>query len=280
MNFRVDLHIHTNYSDGVAPPERIVCDAKKLGYEKIAITDHDGVGGIEEALDAGRKCGIEVISGIELATKTKEGIGLHILGYHIDSEHRELRKTLDILHEKRAERNKKLIAVLCHMGYDISENDLKGIQPNDFVGKPVIARVLVGKGYADSVFQVFSSEKLLASPEAKSVRKSKITSQEAIRLIKAAGGRAVLAHPIQTSHIGREGSEEFYGNIENIIRELKEQGLEGLECLHPDQNISQTLRFLEIAEKYDLAVTRGSDFHGANFAEADRPAAVYAEIGI
>ena len=89
-------------------------------------------------------------------------------------------------------------------------------------------------------------------------------------IIKEAGGTPVLAHPIQTRGIGRPGSEEFFTNIEAIIKRLKHQGLKGLECFHPDQNFEQSMRFVEMAEKYHLHITRGSDFHGKDFAEADK----------
>lgn len=278
--YKVDFHIHTIYSDGMSYPEDIVFSAKKLGYEKIAITDHDGIDGIKEALDAGKKAGIKVIAGIELAAKTDSGIGTHILGYNIDTKNEKLLSVLDDLLQKRRRRNERLIAALNSMGYEISEKDLEDIQPNKFIGKPVIARALVDKGYAKSVQQAFDSKKLLGSEIARSVKKEKISSADAVKLINDAGGTAVLAHPIQTRHIGDAGSEEFYKNIEAIVSELKDRGLGGLECLHPDQNLEQSIRFIEIARKYDLLITRGSDFHGSDFAKADKTAYVDITIDI
>lgn len=263
---RIDMHIHTCYSDGQAAPADIVKRAGELGYEKIAITDHDGTDGIGEALAEGEKAKLEVVPGIELASVTDKGIGLHILGYGIDTQNERLRTTLTFLAEKRSERNGKLIKVLNDMGYEIDEKDLRKIQPNNFIGKPVIARALVEKGYAGSVFEVFKSDRFLGNSRARAVKKEKLDSAEAIAVIKAAGGSAVLAHPIQTRHIGDAGSREFYGNIYEIISELRRSGLEGLECFHPDQNREQTVRFIGIAEKLGLYVTRGSDFHGKDFA--------------
>lgn len=160
------------------------------------------------------------------------------------------------------------------MGYEIAMEDLYEIQPNNFIGKPVIARCLVAKGYAENVAEVFKSRSLLGSDAARAVRKEKVDSKDAIKLIKAAGGHAVLAHPIQTKSIGVTGSGEFYENIENIICSLKEAGLEGVECLHPDQDYEQTHKFIDIAERHGLYITRGSDFHGRNFAEAERTAEI------
>lgn len=281
MNARkVDFHIHTIYSDGMASPREIVLSAKKLGYEKIAITDHDGIDGLKEALAAGKNAGLEVVPGIELATKTREGIGLHILGYHINPQSKRLLSVLEDLRKKRGERNERLISALNSMGYEISEEDLTGVQPNEFIGKPVIARALVDKGYADSVSQAFSSKRLLGSETARSVKKEKIGSADAVELINAAGGKAVLAHPIQTRHIGNEGSREFYENIESIVKALKDCGLAGMECLHPDQNLEQSLKFIEIAKKYSLLITRGSDFHGKDFAKADETACVDIDVDV
>lgn len=267
--YKVDFHIHTNYSDGQATPVEIVKQAKELGYDMIAITDHDGVDGIREALIAGETAGLKVIAGIELATETEEGTGLHILGYHIDPENPDLREELARLREKRDVRNRRLIAVLNDMGYDISMEDLQKTQINGFIGKPVIARALCAKGYIDEPGEAFEKGRFLGSEEARKIKKEKLTAARAIELINGAGGIAVLAHPIQTRGVGAPGSEEFYENMDVIIRKLKLQGLRGLECYHPDQNYEQTMRFVEIAEKYHLHITRGSDFHGRELKNAE-----------
>lgn len=267
--YKVDFHIHTNYSDGEATPVEIVKKAKELEYDMIAITDHDGIDGIKEALIAGEAAEIKVIPGIELATETEEGIGLHILGYYFDHNDPDLNAALVELKERRDTRNRKLVQVFNEMGYDISMEELLKKQPSGFIGKPVIARLLAEKGYIGNYKEAFEDGRFLGSEEAKKVKKIKIKASEAIELIKGAGGIAVLAHPIQTRGVGEPGSEEFYKNMDSIIRKLKIQGLKGLECYHPDQDHDQTMRFIELAEKYHLHITRGSDFHGKDFAEAD-----------
>lgn len=267
--YKVDFHIHTNYSDGRATPVEIVKKAKELDYDMISITDHDGVDGIAEALIAGEAAELKVIPGIELATETEEGIGLHILGYYFDHKNPELNTALADLKERRNERNHRLVAVLREMGYDISMEELIERQPNSFIGKPVIARLLEEKGYVEYFKDAFKDGQFLGSEEAKKVKKVKIKASEAIELIKGAGGIAVLAHPIQTRGVGEKGSEEFYKNMDAIIRRLKIQGLKGLECYHPDQDHEQTMHFIELAEKYHLHITRGSDFHGKDFADAE-----------
>lgn len=265
--YKVDFHIHTNFSDGRLSPTAIVKQAKDLEYDMIAITDHDGIDGIKEALIAGEALEIKVIPGIELATETEKGIGLHILGYYFDPEDAHLNEVLEELKRRRNDRNERLIAVLNDMGYELSMADLKGQQPNNYIGKPVIARALAAKGYIEDPKEAFAPGKFLESSQALAVKKVKLTAAEAISLIKDAGGIAVLAHPIQTKGIGEPGSEEFYENIGVIISQLKKQGLGGLECYHPDQNHEQSMRFVELAEKYHLHITRGSDFHGDKFGQ-------------
>lgn len=266
---KVDLHIHTYYSDGESSPAAIVRTAAETGYRAVAITDHDGTGGIREAAAAGREAGIEVITGIELATEMENGTGLHILGYGFDPDDKALNAVLEDLAEKRDQRNRRLINVLNEKGFDISLDELKEGRPGGFIGKPVIARALADKGYIASYKEAFRGDRFFGSPEARAVKKEKLQAAEAIRLIDAAGGITVLAHPIQTRHIGEAGSEEFYINIEKIISQLKTQGIGGLECWHPDQDKAQTERFIGLADRYDLSVTRGSDFHGADYTKAE-----------
>lgn len=265
---KVDYHIHTTFSDGESTPTEIIRAAKELGYDEIAITDHDNVGGLEEARIAGEAVGLRVIPGIELATVTEKGIGLHILGYRIDTKSEELKEFLSWLIQAREDRNERLLAVLRNMGYDIAMDEVE-LGQNSFLGKPNIARTLVKKGYIADERETFS-ERILGSPACRAVKKDKPLAPEAIRVIRGAGGTPVLAHPIQTRNIGDAGSEEFYKNIEEIIADLKKQGLKGLECYHPDQNEEQSLRFVDMAEKYHLHITRGTDFHGSDYAEACR----------
>ena len=269
-DYKADFHIHTTASDGQASPTQIVKRAKELDYDIIAITDHDNTNGIAEGMIAAEAVGIKLIPGIEIAVVTEEGTGLHMLGYHIDIENEALKNFLDAMVQRRTERNEQLFRVLQEMGYDISREDITAGK-NDYIGKPLIARALVSKGYIAEEKQAFGRD-ILGSAKCRAVKKVKPLAKDAIQIIKEAGGTPVLAHPIQTRGIGRPGSEQFYENIDKIIGRLKRQGLKGLECFHPDQDFEQSMRFVEMAEKYHLHITRGSDFHGIDFADAEETA--------
>lgn len=269
-DYKADFHIHTTASDGQASPTQIVKRAKELDYDIIAITDHDNTNGIAEGMIAAEAVGIKLIPGIEIAVVTEEGTGLHMLGYHIDIENEALKNFLDAMVQRRTERNEQLFRVLQEMGYDISREDITAGK-NDYIGKPLIARALVSKGYIAEEKQAFGRD-ILGSAKCRAVKKVKPLAKDAIQIIKEAGGTPVLAHPIQTRGIGQPGSEQFYENIDKIIGRLKRQGLKGLECFHPDQDFEQSMRFVEMAEKYHLHITRGSDFHGIDFADAEETA--------
>ncbi len=146
--------------------------AKALGYHQIAITDHDGIDGLPEALEEGRRVVLTVIPGMELATETASGTELHI--FRLWDGSCRLRRGFSCnerAFQKKSSRNTKLIAALQEMGYDIFEEELRKIQPNDYIGKPVIARALIAKGYASSIPEVFQSKKVLGSETALAIKK-------------------------------------------------------------------------------------------------------------
>ncbi|MBN7773707.1 PHP domain-containing protein [Clostridium aminobutyricum] len=265
MSYKTDLHLHTYFSDGSMSPTDIVKRAKEMGYELISITDHDGVDGIPEATIAGKALGIKVIPGIELSTEDEQRISMHILGYDIDIDNPELLDKLKELKQKRKDRNDQLIEVLNKMGYAISMEDLRFTEGQSYIGKPIIARALLKKGYITDAKQAFESGKFLESPEAKAVKKDKISAEEAITLIKKAGGIAVLAHPMKIKKIGDRGTDQFYEELEKLIQKMKAFGLKGIECYHTDQTNQESLRLVELAEKYHLHITEGSDYHGPEF---------------
>lgn len=255
MNFKTDYHTHSWYSDGTLKPTELIKMYKEKGYDLVALTDHDGVDGVNEAVIAGEALEIQVVPGVELAADMEfEGkqIELHILGYHIDIENDDLLDKLAELRKNRKERNEKLLAKLNEMGYELTYEDLLQRPKQKYVGKPNFARALKAKGYeVPNMWEVFES-----------VEKKKISVQEAIDVIKASGGMAVFAHPMKTKGIGEKGSDEFYKNLEAMTRELKKMGLKGMECFHPSADEKAGLKLVTIAGKSHLHITEGSDFHG------------------
>ncbi|MCI7327443.1 PHP domain-containing protein [Hornefia butyriciproducens] len=265
MGLKMDLHIHSTCSDGTMTPVELVRKYYQEEYGLIALTDHDGIDGVKTAQIAGEALGISVISGIELGTELPDGPELHILGYYIDIGNPELNETLAELRKTRSERNRKLLDVLRSMGYDLTEEDLKQRPDQVYVGKPNFALALQKKGYVKSPEDAFAPGKFLESPEAKAVRRERITAQKAIELINGAGGIASLAHPMKIKGIGEKGSEDFFHRLEEIVKQLKKAGLKGLECFHPSATHEQGIALVKLAEKYKLHVTEGSDYHGPEF---------------
>ncbi|MBQ0079427.1 MAG: PHP domain-containing protein [Eubacterium sp.] len=263
--WKIDYHIHTTLSDGASLPQQVVKAAASMGMESIAITDHDGTDGVAAALKQGKESGIKVVTGIEFATDLGDGTGLRILGYGFDPEHPIMRDKLEFMNEKRRERNVKLLKVLQGQGFDIAYEELKYGRANEFIGKPVIARTMVKKGYLTNYKDAFTPGLYLESPEARAVKKVKVDSVEAIDIINKAGGVAVLAHPIQAKGRGKDVDETFFAWIDGVIGKLTDAGLYGLECYHKDHDITQTKRFLDMAGKYGLKVSRGTDFHGEDY---------------
>ncbi len=260
MEHLVDYHNHTYYSDGTDSPTEVVKRAKEKGYHTIAITDHDGVDGVGEGIIAGEALDIRVIAGIELSTKSEIGSDIHILGYHIDPKNPELLDACRRIREKREDRNRRLLAALEEDGYPLTMEELVTGPGQDFIGKPTIARAMVKKGYINHTWEAFRN--IFAQPHMRKIKKMKLPTQEAIDLVKGAGGIAVLAHPMEISKIGKRGSPEFFENLDDLLKTLRKQGLKGIECIYPDHSEEETLKLIDLAEKYHLHITTGSDYHG------------------
>ena len=272
---KTDLHLHSYYSDGTMSPTALVERAASLGQTKIAITDHDGIGGVEEAVRAGEKMGIEVVPGIEFSTAMKDGPKIHMLGYGIDIYDRRICLVLDALKDIRRERNVRLLKVLNEMGYEISDDELDYSEGRTYVGKPDIAIVLAKKGYIRNPNDAFGPDGLYSSKEIKAVKKSEIDTLDAMRLIHVVGGITVLAHPGKLKRlkkvddpdsIAEKGTEDFYRAVDALADLLiVKGGLDGIECRHTDHTAEDCRRFEQIADKYGLIKTQGSDYHGPEF---------------
>ncbi|MCX7748696.1 MAG: PHP domain-containing protein [Clostridia bacterium] len=246
----IDLHTHTTASDGSMSPREIVRHAKANGLSALAVTDHDTVDGLEDALDEGKKVGLEVIPGVEIGVEFKPE--MHILGYFFNGYTR-IKGTLDKLRENREERNPKIIRKLNEMGYDISMDEVKAEARGNVVGRPHIAKVLINKGYMDSMQQAF--ETLLGSGKPAYFKKDKLTAEAGIGEILDAGGVPVLAHPI---YLGLDEEK-----LDILFATLKSYGLKGVETYYVDHSKEDTGRFLKLADRYGLVPTGGSDFHGS-----------------
>jgi predicted metal-dependent phosphoesterase TrpH len=265
MSDKTDLHLHTYYSDGTQSPEQVVRWAHLQGLHTIAITDHDGIDGIEEATVAAKEFGIKVIPGIEISAQTDEHIGLHILGYDIDTKNQLLRNACETMRKKRKIRNELLMKALNHLGYKLEWKDLDLRSGQDYLGKPQFAMAMVNKGYFKTPKDAFGLKGAFGSKEIRKIRKEKVSDAEAINIIQGAGGMAVLAHPAKISHIGEPGTPEFYSKLDNMLADLKLLGLGGLECVYPEHTDEQTIQFTIMAHRHGLKVTGGSDYHGPEF---------------
>ncbi len=265
----IDLHLHTFYSDGTLSPEELVRRASALGMKTIAVTDHDGINGLDEALYWGSKLGLEVIPGIEFSTimpfgETEKYISVHLLGYGFDRTDGPLREALEIIRKQRDERNIKLLEAIRSLGYDIDEKDLYRLPGRDYIGKPDFARALLRKGYISASYQAFEEGKYLRHPKARLIRREKISAKKAIELINNAGGYCVLAHPMKIKY-PKEFTEGKFELLQTVLDTLISYGLKGMECSYSSHTAGEEEKLLEMAEKLGLIATSGSDFHGPEF---------------
>jgi predicted metal-dependent phosphoesterase TrpH len=248
----IDLHTHSTASDGSMSPAGVVRHACEKGLAAIALTDHDTVDGVQEALEEGKKSGLEVIPGIEISVDFKPE--MHILGYFPGvNGYNDIRKELEIIRQGRDARNKKIINRLNELGIDITLEEVKGEALGDIMGRPHIARVLVNRGFVKSIDEAF--DKYLCREGLAYFKRVELKPEAGIKAIRNAGGLPVLAHPVFL----RKSREE----LDRLLAELKSFGLAGIEALYSENSRDDTGNFLRLAIKYDLLVTGGSDFHGS-----------------
>jgi len=229
--------------------------AQGAAVTAVAITDHDTIDGIAEASQAAAELGIEVIPGVEISARYREAgqdTELHILGYFLDWQSLDLQTKLAHLRTSRHTRNPKIIEKLNDLGLAITYDEVLTLAGNGAVGRPHIARVLMDKGFVTSAKEAF--DRYLAAGAAAYVPRELPEPAEAIALIRAAGGVAVLAHPswLERSDVG------VYKSCER----LKSEGLMGIEVHYSTHKPDQTAQYLDTATRLDLLVTGGSDFHG------------------
>lgn len=258
MNELIDLHVHTTASDGTMTPRDLVLYAASKGLKAVAVTDHDTVGGVAEALEAGKEAGLKVVPGVEISVDYPGE--MHILGYFIDYKDPRLTEGLDRLRQFRENRNPLIVEKLRELGFDITMQEVINAAGGNIVGRPHFAAVMVRKGHVKDTKEAF--ENYLAAGKPAYVKKDRLTPREGIELITGAGGVPVLAHPKYLRF--EEGRD-----LVNLIGELKELGLRGLEVYYSEHSTDETERFHRLAVVNDLIITGGTDFHGTNKADIE-----------
>lgn len=247
----IDLHTHSTCSDGSMTPTQLVKHAAENGIAAIALTDHDTVSGVEEAVAAGKEYGVEVIPAIEFSVKS--ATETHILGYYIDIDNEQIKEILKEIIEKRIERNAVTACLLQELGFDVTLEEAAALAPGGIVGRAHFARVMMNKGYVSSVKEAF--EKYLSSGKPAYFGNQKLEAKTSIEAIHAAGGVAFLAHP----HLIKLPDDK----LENFLVELKSYGLDGLEGYYTDYDEAMKNKFQAMAKKHGLEISGGTDFHAA-----------------
>lgn len=254
----IDLHVHSNCSDGTFTPEELVDLAVKADLVAFAVTDHDTVDGVGRAIQAADGRHIEVIPGVELSCEYQIAPGrkkeIHILGYRIDYTQPFLLDTLTQVAEERDNRNKKMCENLCAAGFPIDYESLTERFGSTILTRAHFARFLLEKGAIPSIDSAF--KKILAEDGPYFVVRKYLTPKEGIDLIKKAGGIPVLAHPLLYKLSVTE--------LHNLITELKDYGLCGIEAMYSRNHGNDEAFVRKLAQDFDLFITGGTDFHGAN----------------
>jgi 3',5'-nucleoside bisphosphate phosphatase len=258
----VDLHTHSTASDGACPPREVMRLADQARLAAVALTDHDTTAGLSEARQAAAQYpGLTLVPGIEISAKFPTGT-LHILGLGIDPESATLAEALRRLQAARAERNPKIFAKLADLSVRVTMEEVlrqTGEDPAQagaserIVGRLHIAQAMIAKGHVRSTQEAF--DKYLATGRPAYVDKERLTPRQSIDAIRGAGGLAVLAHPVQLRYQNRL-------QLETIVRDLIGAGLGGIEAYHSDHSDAQVRLYLELACRFNLAISGGSDFHG------------------
>jgi len=246
MVMPADLHIHTTFSDGTRSPEEIVELAQKSGLTTIAITDHDGVGGIEPAQKRGKELGVEIIPGIEFTTEAHD-TEIHLLGYFIDCHRPKFVETITKIQSGREGRIFEMCKKLKGLGVDIDAQKVFAVAGHQAAGRPHVAQALVDQGHVANFKEAFNKYIDFHGPAY--VPHYKLSPQEAVALIAYSGGVPVYGHPAVS-------------NCDQIIPDLIKVGLRGIEVYYSSHSQRQTEHYLNLAKEYGLLVTGGSDYHG------------------
>ena len=247
----IDLHVHSNASDGSLTPREVADEAIRMGLSSIALTDHDTIDGVPEILDYTKDKELEVVPGIELSCyyNNRE---IHILGFYVDYTNPGLQKELQYLKDARESRNKKMIELMQKDGIDITMEKLLHGNPDSVITRAHFARVLVEDGICKNKDIAF--KKYIGIGCKYYLPKPQVTCETAMRILTTYSKAAFLAHPL-LYHMG-------YSQIEELLIYLKTLGLKGIEAYHSSNNCYESDKLRSMALKLDLEISGGSDFHG------------------
>lgn len=249
----IDLHTHSNISDGTLSPTELVQHAKACGVSVMALTDHDSIAGVDEAVSMGNEIGVTVIPGVEISAAYDER-DIHILGYFVNQNDSEFIEFLHNAWIEREGRNEIIAERFRKSGIPITTDELKRISKSSVITRAHFARWLVDNKYCKSNTDAF--DRFLGKNCPYYVPRSYVPREMAVNAIKKAGGIPVLAHPLMY--------KLDVSGIEPLVREMKDLGIVGLETYYSG-NVSNDEDFVRhLAIKYDLVMTGGSDFHGSN----------------
>ncbi len=247
---KIDLHIHTTYSDGMLSPEQIVDTALECGLDVIALTDHDNILSHKIAYDYAKQknYNLEIIQGVEINTLYK-GYEVHILGYFMDKNNPQFIEMINLQQKARIEQAHKIVKLLNKKeGLKIKFEDIqKLVAPNGSIGRPHIARAITNLGATGNVMEAYA--KYINNKSDVYVERQTVSPHDAVEVISEAGGIPVFAHPIDVDI------------ADNLTVELINYGLRGIEAYHRKHSPAAVEHFSSLAEKYGLIVTGGSDFH-------------------
>jgi predicted metal-dependent phosphoesterase TrpH len=242
----VDLHVHTNFSDGLLTPTQMVQRAKEIGLKALGIVDHDTIDGLTEAVEAGSRCDVEIVPGVELSSQYK-GRDIHIIGYYFDPEHPRFVEYLELFRKERYRRATKMIQNLNRLGVHMTMDEVEVRVRGGSIGRPHLAEVLMEKGYVETFQEAF--QRYIGYGSEAYEEKYKIHPEDAIALISEAKGLSFIAHP-------------GLGITDEILVRFIKSGLDGIEVIHPKLSERRTQHLQEIARKYDVLISGGSDCHG------------------
>lgn len=252
MNTLIDLHTHSTASDGTDTPSELIARADKAGLAAIALTDHDTIAGLDEAEEASQNLDIEFIRGCELSVATDRG-NIHLLGLWLPKNCDELKLFLKQLKKNRLTRNQQMIGKLQQHGINITLEEVMAIAKG-VPGRPHMAALMLEKGYVASRAEAFAD--WLDKGGKVYIPKPSPTPAEALRLFKKLGASAIMAHPFL-----KYPPQSW---LENIIKSMKQNGLFGLEAWHSVHSPEEAAIIRQLAEKFDLGLSGGSDYHGKN----------------